>query len=45
MKILHKINTFLNWIFDPAVKKAINDGLEYEEVQKIAEGRKEENNG
>jgi hypothetical protein len=40
-KFFKKINTMLNWLFNPAVLAAINEGCTYEEVERIAEGRKE----
>lgn len=38
MKILTTLTYYLNWLFSPKVLEAINNGLTYEEVKRIAKG-------
>lgn len=38
MKILTTLTYYLNWLFNPKVLEAINNGLSYEEVDRIAKG-------
>lgn len=38
MKLLTKINYWLNWLFSPKVLEAINNGATYDEVDRIAKG-------
>ena len=38
MKILNTITYYLNWLFNPKVLEAINNGSTYEEVDRIAKG-------
>lgn len=38
MKILNTLTYYLNWLFSRKILEAINNGLTYEEVERIAKG-------